>query len=291
MERSRATEDREAISLRTDDGWILRGERLRGPGPLVVCGHAMMVDRRTLDRPRGEGLASALGAHGLEVAMIDARGHGESGPRAEQGGRWTYDEIVRRDVPAMVRWARLIAGGRKVVVLGHSLIGHASMIAAGLGGDVPDAIVGYAPNLWAPHLEPSAIARAAKSALLRAWMASILPRGYFDARALGMGTAAEAAPYVAQFASMWARDRLASPDGAIDYEAALGRVAIPVLAFSSEGDRLLARPAAVARFLGLMKSAPVDHRVVRELGHMGFVTDPRAREVWRDTCAWIDALG
>ena len=53
---------------------------------------------------------------------------------------------------------------------------------------------------------------------------------------------------------------------------------------------LLARPAAVARFLGLMKSARVDHRVVRDLGHMGFVTDPRARGLWQDTCAWIDAL-
>ena len=211
-------------------------------------------------------------------------------PRAEQGGRWTYDDVVRRDVPAMVRWARSIAGGRKVVVLGHSLIGHASMIAAGLGGDVPDAIVGYAPNLWAPHLEPSGIARAAKSALLRAWTATTAARGYFDTRALGMGTDAEAAPYVAQFASMWAHDRLVSPDRAIDYEAALGRATIPVLAFSSEGDRLLARPAAVARFLGLMKSAPVEHRVVRQLDHMGFVTDARARDVWSETCAWIDAL-
>lgn len=282
---------REAISLRTDDGWILRGERIRGTGPLVVCGHAMMVDRRTLDRPRGQGLASALGASGLEVAMIDARGHGQSAPRAEQGGRWSYDDIVRRDVPAMVRWARSVAGGRKVVVLGHSLIGHAAMIAAGLGGDVPDAIVGYAPNLWAPHLEPSAMARAAKSALLRAWTAATAARGYFDARALRMGTDAEAAPYVAQFASMWAHDRLASADGAIDYEAALGRVTIPVLAFSSAGDRLLARPAAVARFLALLTSAPVEHRVVRGLGHMGFVTDPRAHDVWEDTGAWIGALG
>ncbi len=65
-----------AVSVRCDDGWILRGQRMPGPGPVVVCGHAMMVDRRTLDRPRGAGLASALAEAGLDVVMMDARGHG-----------------------------------------------------------------------------------------------------------------------------------------------------------------------------------------------------------------------
>lgn len=398
--------DRSPIAARTGDGWLLRGERLRGEGPVVVCGHAMMVDRRTLDRPPGHGLASALAARGFDVLVFDARGHGQSVPRAEHGGRWTYDDIVRRDVPAMVRRARSIADGRKVVVLGHSLIGHAAMIAAGLRSghapalarahvcawssaaalrlersacaispaagfrwarradpervvrrssrsrrapsgaqaelpgpapratrlsdpepalgppgsgrprgagprrssgalrepgaasspplpaepSIPDAIVGYATNLWAPHLEPSALARAAKAALMRAWMLSTRARGEFDARALGMGTSAEAAAYVAELASMWARDRLGSADGAIDYEAALARVTIPVLAFSSRGDRLLARPAAVERFVALMERAPVEHRVVAGLDHMGFVTDVRARPVWDETCEWIDAL-
>lgn len=275
------------VAIRCDDGWILRGERRPGEGPVVVAGHAMMVDRRTLDRPRGAGLASALSAAGLDVTTIDARGHGESVPRAERGGRWTYDDVVRGDVPALVRYARSIAGGRRVVVLGHSLIGHAAMIAAGLS-EPPDAIVGYAPNLWTPKLEPSRAARAAKGALLRAWTLATAARGFFDAPALGMGTDAEAAAYVAQFASMWQEGRLASPDGAVDYEAALGRATVPVLAFSSEGDRLLARPAAVGRFLALMRRAEVTHRVLRGRGapdHMGFVLSARA--VWEETCRWI----
>ncbi len=278
----------EAIAIRCDDGWILRGERRPNGGHVVVCGHAMMVDRRTLDRPSGSGLASALFAHGYDVITVDARGHGESVPRAEQGGRWSYDDVVRRDVPAMIRHARSIARGRRVIVLGHSLIGHAAMIAAGLG-DAPDAIVGYAPNLWAPKLEPSAAARIAKAALLRSWELSMIGRGYFDARSLGMGTDAEPAAYVAQFAAMWRRDRLESPDRSIDYEAALARAALPVLAFSSEGDRLLARPASVAAFVALMRRASVTHRVLRGPSapdHMGFVLG--ARGVWEETCRWLD---
>jgi predicted alpha/beta hydrolase len=209
-----------AISVRCDDGWILRGERMAGRGPVVVCGHAMMVDRRTLDRPRGAGLASTLADAGLDVVVLDIRGHGESGPRAERGGRWSYDDIVRQDVPAMVRLGRSIARDRQVVILGHSLFGHAAMIAAGIG-EAPDAIVAYAPNLWARHLEPSPLARVAKAGVLGAWSAITRLSGYFDAPRLGLGTDAEAEAYVAQFASMWKRDRLASPDGAIDYEAAL----------------------------------------------------------------------
>ena len=282
-----------AIHVRCDDGWILRGERFEGPGSVVVCGHAMMVDRRTLDRPRGAGLASALIEAGLDVVLVDARGHGESLPRAEHGGRWTYDDIVRRDVPAMVRLGRELAGGRKVVLLGHSLIGHAALIAAGLddGAPAPDAIVAYAPNLWAPHLEPSPLARALKAGLLRAWTALSHARGYFDAPALGMGTDAEAAPYVAQFLSMWREDRLAGPDGEVDYTSALARAALPVLAYSSEGDRLFARPASVRRFLAAMTRADVTHRQLRGRGapdHMGFVLG--AKDVWRETAAWIRAL-
>ncbi len=248
----------------------------------------MMVDRRTLDRPRGAGLVSTLVAAGLEALVFDARGHGHSVPRAEHGGRFTYHDIIAYDVPAMVRFARSLAGTRRVVVVGHSLIGHAAMIAAGLfPADAPDAIVAFAPNLWAPHLEPSVLVRGVKASLLRAWIWSTAARGYFDSAAFGQGTDAETREYVAHLAAMWRSDRLQSPDGSVDYEAALARVELPVLAFSSGDDRVYARPAAVDRFLGLMQNAQVTHRVVNGLSHMGFVTDPRAKSVWEESARWI----
>lgn len=268
----------EPVSIRAADGWLLRGERRPGPGPVVVCGHAMMVDRRTLDRPRGEGLVSALAAAGLDVIAMDARGHGESGPSADEGGRWRYDDVVRRDVPAMVQLGREVAEGRPVYVLGHSLVGHAAVIAAGLG-EPPDGVVALAPNLWAPSLEPRRWARWAKAATLRVWHAVTRARGYWDAPGLGQGTDAEAEPYVGQFVEMWRDDRLG-------YEAALARARIPVLAWSSRGDRLLAHPDAVARFLAL-SAADVEHRVVDDLSHMGLVTRPEARPIWEASAAWM----
>ena len=48
---------------------------------------------------------------------------------------------------------------------------------------------------------------------------------------------------------MYRRDRMVSADERIDYLEALERLRAPVLAITSEGDRLLAPPAVVARFL------------------------------------------
>ena len=281
-----APENGEEIVARTRDGWSLRGERRARPGScaVVVCAHAMMVDRRTLDRPRGAGLMSALGEAGLEVLAFDCRGHGQSGPRADLGGRWSYDDIVRYDVPAMVARGRALAGKRPVVLLGHSLFAHAGLIAAGLDNEPPDALVALAPNLWTPSLEPSAPVRAVKGALLRGWRA-LGAIGYVDPRWTRAGTDPEPRAYIEQFAAMWRDDRTG-------YEPELGRARIDVLAYSSVNDRLFARPPCVARFLALAPNARIEHRVIDgpdAPDHMGFVTDPRRASTWAEIAEWIQA--
>ena len=274
------------VAVRTADGWTLRGERLVAPDApaVVVLGHAMMVDRRAMDRPPGDGLASALHSAGLDVIWLDCRGHGESGPLAHQGGRWTYDDIVRQDVPAFVRAGREVAGDRPVVLLGHSLVGHAALISAGLSPELaPDALVLYAPNLWAPSLEPSPLLRAGKGALLRAWRAAARAGGYFDPAPFGMGKTTESLGYVDGFTRLFT-------EGLGDYERALGEARIDVLAVASEGDVLLARVASVRRFVGLARNANVDWIVLTgEVApdHMGFVTDPGSRTLWQKTADWI----
>lgn len=282
-----------SISISTKDGWILRGEHLpRSDAPaVVVCGHAMMANRRSLDRPVGQGLVRTLHDAGLEVAWLDARGHGESGPRAAEGARWSYDDIVRYDVPAHCELGRKLAKGRPVVLLGHSLIGHAGLIAAGLDPEsAPDALVAYAPNLWAPSLEPSRVLRAVKSILLGGWLVASRVRGFFDARALGLGSEAEALDYVGQFTAMWREDRLGSPDGDADYVTALQQARLSVLAYSSAKDRVLANPDSVTSFLALAARARVEHRQLRgpnAPSHMGFVTDAASRSLWEETASWI----
>lgn len=285
------------IATTTADHWTLRGDR-RGRGRAVlVLGHAMLVDRRTFDRPRGEGMASFFAEAGYEVLCFDARGHGESGPRAEMGGRWDYDDIVRFDVPAMVACARKVARGRPVALVGHSLIGHAALIHAGLepeASSVADAIVALAPNLWAPWLEPSWPRRRLKAAMMHSWVAGSRAFGFFDPRPFGLGTNAEPLPYLEHFLAMWTRDRLESRDGRVDYQRALAAARVPVLGYSSERDTLFARPPCADRFLALMRHADVEHRVWTRRDayvptHAGFVVSPRSRPVWEAVDAWLQA--
>ena len=102
------TEGRTEIAVPCEDGVVLQVERIpargRARGVAVVL-HAMMVDRRSMDRPTGAGLASTLASEGWEVWNADFRGHGGS-----VAAQWSYDDLVLRDVPALVAAARAAGG-------------------------------------------------------------------------------------------------------------------------------------------------------------------------------------
>jgi len=277
------------MRIHTADGWPLAAD-LRIPAQpwgVAVVGHAMMVDRRSMDRPQGEGLCTALHAAGLVVVNADFRGHGES---ATLRRGFDFEAIARFDVPALLdfvaeRWPALPR-----FVFGHSLGANATLLSmARTGGAGLTGLVALAPNLWLPRHEPSAARRRAKSLALRAWDLLSMPTGQFDPRPAGMGTSRIPRAYVRQFARWWRDDALRGEDG-FDYMRALADIDVPVLAYSSSGDRLMAHPDAVAGFLSLLRSAPVDHRIVRGPGapdHMGWVTSEGRRDWWTHAIAWM----
>ena len=86
----------ERIVLPTTDGHQLVADLHLpegSPKGLALLGHAMMVDRRTMDRPKGHGLASVLVSRGFAVLNVDFRGHGES--VLHTGLSFSFDDIVR----------------------------------------------------------------------------------------------------------------------------------------------------------------------------------------------------
>src|ERR1700677_65241 len=79
----------EVVEVRTTDGWSLRAdldEPAGEPVGVAVLAHAMMARRTEFDRPQGAGLRQRLVARGWRVISFDFRGHGDSGPRASEGG-------------------------------------------------------------------------------------------------------------------------------------------------------------------------------------------------------------
>ena len=90
---------------------------------------------------------------------------------------------------------------------------------------------------------------------------------------------------------MWRNNRLGAVSAATDYEQALQRLNIPVLAFSSVGDRVLANPASVSRFLALLPSEWVVHRVLTSTAgapdHMEIAREPSMVPMWQEATEWL----
>ncbi len=286
--------------MTTADGWSLGVRVFSPPGTprgVVVLGHAMMVDGRSLDRPAGEGLASFLALEGWRVHVPDLRGRGLSGPTVDDGGTWSYDDFVRFDLPALVADARSAAPGPCWVV-GNSLSGHASVAAAGTGAydEPPDGHVFFSVNTWTPALEPDGLLRIRKALGSLAFGLFGLLWGRVPARRLRIGPVDEAAEYARDLHRFW-KSGWRSRDG-VDYLASLPSVRSPVIAFLGKADTYLAAPVAAEAWTRRLGGKVEVHHVGRgDLGltfdpdHMTLVTDPRSRPAWREAARFMAENG
>lgn len=287
-----ATRTQEQIT--TQDGWRLSVELLVPESPIgvVVLGHAMMVNRRTMDKPKGKGLASVLAASGLAVVMPDLRGHGQSGPLAAEGGRWSYDDLVYYDTPALASFARRRFPARPLCLAGHSLFGHVSAAFSGRSPEPPEALVLLAANIWLPGLEPSYLRWLAKRATLEALLPISRRVGYTPAKRTGFGSEDEPLDYFEQFL-VWARGgRWCSRSGE-DFLQGLSRYRGKTLSMVGAGDSLNCRPVCAKNFAQHLGGS-VDFRVVGRAsglsfdpGHMALLTDARSAPAWSEVARWI----
>ncbi len=288
----------ERCHIETGDGWRLVAEHIPPTGPArgaIWLGHAMMVDRRTMDRPAGGGLGSALADAGLHVYLIDLRGHGESGPRPHEGGDWSYDDIVAHDLPAACRWLAERHPNLPRAGLGHSLAGHCGLASLGQEPELPiDAFVSLAANVWLPGPHNGRREWLKKKLALYSFAAATRLAGHYPARRLGSGTNDEAASYVHQFLP-WARSGVwGTADGRIDYRAGLSRVECPVLCVLGGADQLICAPASGRWFHAPLPDVEVwevsaASRFQTDASHMSLVTHQDSRPLWEAIAAWLIA--
>jgi predicted alpha/beta hydrolase len=287
----------EVRTIHTDDGWALAADILPAVSSawgVAVCGHAMMCNRRTMDRPAGGGLGSTLAAAGLHTILVDLRGHGES-VLPEPSAQYTYDDVVLRDIPSIVRTVHQWYPDLPLVWLGHSLAGHGALAALGVHPNLPiDALVNLAGNVWIDALEPSRRMRWLKRAISECWMGVSRVWGRFPARFLRMGTEDEALPYVAQLVGICRQGRWGSLDGHFDYLALLEGVRTPVLSVVGKADTWMCRPESARLWLDHATASHVTHRVVGAvegdpagIDHMGLVTNLEMKPMWDEMVDWI----
>lgn len=256
-----------------------------------------MVDKRTLLRPSGGGLVSTLVDEGIAVICPDLRGHGTSGPMASEGGRWSYDDLVDFDVPALVGLARRRFPTLPLVAVGHSLFGHVTV--AHLAKHNPRAVDGVALlacNVGSRSWLGLPLSDALGSSLIALMAASTLPFGRFPTRLLGLGNTDEAQPYIFDFVRWVQRNDWVARDG-FSYRDACARIQIPVAAWVGAGDRLFSRPAAAEAFLQWIDPTKRARVVGRHTGlsfdpgHMELATDRRCEAVWREVGRFVRTVG
>ena len=288
---------REPFSVACADGWVLAGDLVVDAPPVAgaVVGHAMMVDRRTLDRPHGRGLASALAAAGVACVVADLRGHGQSGPRADEGGDWGYDDLVEHDVPTLVAFARARFPSLPLACVGHSLFGHVSLAHLSRHADADiDALVLLAVNAPNPSWRSLTVEAARRRAGVELMALVTRAFGSLPTRRLRYGSADESAGYVRDFVRNCRTHSWRARDG-FDYWEALSRIERPLYAIVGAGDRFMSPPADARAIADRVPRAQF-HVVGRRSGlafdpdHMGLVLDERARPAWQQAAAFIRSL-
>lgn len=287
------------FTIQTHDGWVLAAEEFLPPGEpkgLIVLGHAMMCGRRTLDRPRGGGLASRWAELGHVVITWDCRGHGDSGPGASRQRDWTYDDIMI-DIEAAIRAGASRHPGLRLVLAGHSLTAHAGVALLGQKPHLPvHGMVSLAGNVWLRRFEPELRYWLKKRAQMEFVWGITKRLGYFPARALRLGPDNEPRSYFGQFIQWVRHNRWTSADGQVDYLEGAGNIRIPILSIAGAGDDLMCRPVSAEKFIrAAVRNAPVScitasRQTVPGLsiapGHMELVTSTASRPIWDLVGRW-----
>ena len=285
---------------------MLCGEWLSPSGParaVVALSHAMMVDRRTLDVPKGAGLLASLVAAGLKVLWFDQRGHGQSGPTATTGARWDYDSLVH-DAGCVAAYLTQVEPSLPRVAVGHSLFGHVALAWQSSVAQQPepsqtlaqfDALVLLASNVWLRELEPSLWRWWRKRCSFQALLLLSRPLGYFPSLKLGAGTVDEPLPYLQQMGS-WVSGGDWTDRHGHSYRAGLPKVRVPILSVAGTGDRLMSIPGCQLRFVA-ETAGPIAHwQLGQRFGdeidpdHMQVVMKSTLRNRWDEVGAWIANL-
>lgn len=229
--------------------------------------------------------ARAMAAAGVDVAITELRGQGESTHRiGRRGGAAGYHESAADDVPLALDALGRELGDRSVVLLGHSM--GAQLGVYHLARHDPRVVGLVAVAAQSPFHRgfPGAVGRQLRIAatLLPAvgWLAGHVPGRFFGA---GGKVPADR---VRDWSTLVTKGVMQPARADLDYPAALARVTVPVLSVVIAGDPLA--PEGAARgLLAMLPSARATMEVEEtDLGHNAWARRPDA--VVERVLGWLD---
>lgn len=319
----------EVRAVETTDGWKLavyaylpKPTTRRHPVLLV---HGLGSTHCTWDlEPWGPSLADHLRKQGWMVFTVDLRGRmGSDGPHTGRGFRWSVDDFLQRDLPAVIGRVRAWSGADRVHWIGHSMggaLGYAYQIQHGADSirsllvlasslDYTKGATGYNLLLWTKPLlrvlpfVPIGIFSALFAPFLH--LNTYASRfvwypGNMDARRIwAVSTSVlrnAGAAKLLQLAGLIQKGGMRSRDGKINFTESIGRVRSPLLAMVGDQDLQCSVGAvrwSVEQAGSEVKRAEVfgpafGHRT--SYGHYDLVCGTNApAEVWPRISDWVES--
>lgn len=230
-------------------------------------------------------LARALAAEGVDVAITELRGQGEStyriGRRSAPAG---YHESAAEDVPLALDAMEQRLGRRPVILLGHSMGAQIGVYHLARHDPRVAGLVAVAAQSPFHRGFPGPVGRKlrAGSVILPAlgWLSGHVPGQFFGAKGR------IPADRIRDWARLAAAGVMQPARADLDYPAGLSRVTVPALAVVIADDPLA--PASAARnLLAMLPSARTTLELEPEaLGHNSWARRPA--EVVARVLAWTD---
>ncbi|WP_414650280.1 alpha/beta fold hydrolase [Duganella sp.] len=238
-----------------------------------------------------QAFATYLCGRGLHVLTYDYRGIGRSRPRDLRDTKVSMADWMEDDVGAVTRWAAARFPGLPLLAVGHSVGGHAILLASSTSALRAGVLI-------AAHAGVTRTIRGAAERL-RIWcvlrvLGPLLCRalGYMPCRRLGLGEDLPAG-VMRQWGRWTSLPHYFYDDPALDAARRAARVDMPLLVLGMEDDPW-ANPTAIALLLAPAVNAAVERRqiVPREvgvaaIGHMGFFRKRHADILWPGVGDWL----
>lgn len=230
-------------------------------------------------------LARALAAEGVDVAITELRGQGESTHRIGRGGAAAgYHESAAEDVPLALDAMQRELGTRSVVLLGHSMGAQIGVYHLARHDPRVVGLVSVAAQSPFHRGYPRRVGRRLRlGAILLptiGWLAGHVPGQFFGA------SGRIPAERISDWSRLAARGDMQPARADLDYRAGLARVTVPALSVVIAEDPLA--PESAARgLLAMLPAARTSLEVEPEaLGHNTWARKPA--EVVTRVLAWMD---
>ncbi len=205
------------------------------------------------------GFAENLSEAGINVALMEQRGHGESPYRPGRSSDFDCADFIYEDIPAAIEYVRDTVSDALVplYIAGHSMGGHMAASYAALRPEDVDGLMLFACGLPCPHYFPKKEARLIKS-LLRLLPLLLFVFGYFPGKRVGFADR-EFSSFMRDWKRMAQTGNYNFARVDADVEAAAAKFNKPVAVFSMENDTFAPIDAVLA-IADKFKSAPIAKR-------------------------------